>query len=89
MDIEMIAPQDHLVGIGGTGVKKMLELVRPGYSCALCRDVECPSIRQRLSAQQHVGRPVRSRHRPAEACPVGLAMVCTFPSAVARAVHPW
>jgi len=57
MDVESIAHQGHLVGLGVPVSKKMRDLVRPVHRGALCRAVERPPTRQRLGAQKHVGRP--------------------------------
>ena len=57
MDVESIAHQGHLVGLGVPVSTKMRDLVRPVHRGALCRAVERPPTRQRIGAQKHVGRP--------------------------------
>jgi hypothetical protein len=54
---ESIAHQTHLVVLGITVSKLRLDLVCPVHRGALGGYLDCPPPRQRLSAQQHVGRP--------------------------------
>ena len=55
MRVEIIAHQGHLVGIGITVIKQVLDLVSPVDSGALCRYIDRPPTRQGLGKQKHVG----------------------------------
>jgi hypothetical protein len=57
MGSEIIAYHDHLVGIGITVSKQVLDLVRPVDGGALCGYLDCTPPYQRLGEQKHVGCP--------------------------------
>ena len=57
MRIEIVAHQEHLVGLGITVLKQVLDLVRPVDRGAVFRYVDRTPSRQGLGAQKHVGRP--------------------------------
>ena len=57
MSVEIIAHQDHLVGLRITVIKQVLDLVRPVDRGAVVRDVDRPPPRQGFGEQKHVGRP--------------------------------
>ena len=57
MSVEIIAHQDHLVGLRITVIKQVLNLVRPVDRGAVVRDVDRPPPRQGFGEQKHVGRP--------------------------------
>jgi len=57
MGVEIIAHQDHLVGIRITVIQQVLNLMRPVDSSAVFRDIDRPPPRQGFGEQKHVGRP--------------------------------